>query len=356
MERSFTVTGLMSGSSLDGVDLVSCVFNREVPGWSFEIQASETVPYPADLKKRLNNACDFTGNEIIEMDRELGEYYGKQINSFHTRFNIIPDLIASHGHTLLHEPRKGITFQAGNGPIMANVTGVTVVNDFRSEDVAQGGEGAPMVPAGDRLLFGEYRACLNLGGFANISYEGKDRLRVAFDICPVNMALNWIAGLSGQEFDRDGVIASSGSVDNKLLHELNKLDYYRILPPKSLGREWFQNSFLPVMISGDLTPEDMMSTVAEHIADQIIPVLNSLGSGQVLVSGGGALNHSLMERLRVIPDIELVTPDLQIIHYKEALIFALLGLLKVLGEINCYSSVTGGRSDLSTGTINKVNH
>lgn len=356
MDRTYTVTGLMSGSSLDGVDLVSCIFTRNMPGWGFEIVASETLPYPAELKNRLINACDLDGNEIMDMDRELGIYYSNQINSFHSRFNIKPDLIASHGHTLLHEPRKGITVQAGNGPIMAKATGVTVVNDFRKEDVAQGGEGAPLVPAGDRLLFGQYRACLNLGGFANVSYEGKEPVRIAFDICPVNMALNRVAGLSGLEFDKDGAMAGSGSVDNRLLNDLNKLDYYSLLPPKSLGREWFLSSFLPVMLSYGLSPEDRMSTVSEHIARQIAIVLNKLDSGPLLVSGGGALNLSLMDRLRKIVDIELVIPDLQIIQFKEALIFAFLGLLRVLGEINCYSSVTGGKSDLSAGTINKVNH
>jgi len=355
MAKAYKVTGLMSGSSLDGVDLACCTFIRNRGEWSFDIIASETLPYPGELITRLHNASNRSMEDIRILDDELGQYYGELINQFHSRNNLLPDLIASHGHTILHEPGKGITVQAGNGRIMANVTGVSVVSDFRKEDVAQGGEGAPLVPVGDRLLFGEYDACLNLGGFANVSYEGEDRQRIAFDVGPANMALNWIAGLMHQDFDRDGAISRSGKVDRVLLKELNELDFYGLEPPKSLGREWFLVSFLPILKRAKLDPADLMATVSEHIAVQISGCLNKLSSGSVLVTGGGAMNLALVEKIEHLLDLQMVIPDQQIIEYKEALIFALLGLLRVLGEINTLSSVTGGKSDLSAGTVSMVN-
>jgi len=228
-----------------------------------------------------------------------------------------------------------------------------VVNDFRKEDDAQGGEGAPLVPVGDRLLFGNYDACLNLGGFANISYEDKVNQRIAYDVCPANMVLNWIAGLLGLDCDHNGSIARQGLVNTGLLNALNNLNYYSIHPPKSLGREWFLDSFLPEIDKENLPISDRMATLVEHIAIQISSAINSSGIDSVLATGGGALNQTLVERIQNHAEARIHIPDDLLVQFKEALVFALLGLLRMLGDINCLASVTGGKNDLSAGIIHK---
>ncbi len=345
----------MSGSSMDGVDLACCEFALQQDVWSYQIVVAETLPYPEELLRKLQLACTWTMEEIKALDRELGEFYAELLNEFHLRVEWIPDLIASHGHTILHEPEKGVTFQAGQGEIMAGNTGIAVVNDFRSEDVAQGGQGAPLVPVGDRLLFGNYDACLNLGGFANISYEDERGQRIAYDLCPANMALNWIAALEGMAFDKGGEMARQGSVNSQLLKELNQLEYYSCTPPKSLGREWFLEYMLPLLERKNLSTRDLMATTVEHVAIQITKSINSYGIKTILVTGGGALNHSLIERFNYHSSAHFEIPDMQLIQFKEALVFAFLGVLRIRGEINCLSSVTGGKKDLSSGTIHRSN-
>jgi anhydro-N-acetylmuramic acid kinase len=351
MENHYCVTGLMSGSSLDGVDLACCEFEFEELQWNHRILRAETVPYPESLAEKLNRAMDWNRRDLERLDRETGEYYASVLNHFHSSYKLNPDLISSHGHTILHEPAKGITLQVGNGRIMADLTGVPVVNDFRTEDVQAGGQGAPLVPVGDRLLFGEYGACLNLGGFANISYEGSSGKRLAFDIGPANLPLNWLAGLAGKPFDFQGEIARSGRVDESLLRDLNHLEYYKTPPPKSLGKEWFLGSFLPVLENSSATVHDLMATTVEHLAIQTGKGITRSGAHTVLITGGGAFNTTLVEKIRKHTIANLVLPDRLLIEFKEALIFALLGLLRIRREINCLASVTGGSRDLSAGTI-----
>lgn len=346
----------MSGSSMDGVDLAFCEFSKDHSKWVFEIIQAETLPYPADLHKKIEHASLWSLDGISELDRELGYYYALLLNEFHGRYGLIPDLIASHGHTILHEPQRGITVQAGHGGIISELTGITVVNDFRSADVAQGGQGAPLVPVGDRLLFEAYDACLNLGGFANISYDNEAGRRVAYDLCPANMALNWIAGLLGQKFDEGGTISKQGKPDEELLSSLNKLEYYSHEPPKSLGREWFLKHMLPLLEQEAFVPSDLMATMVEHIACQTASGINTIGIKTVLITGGGALNKTLVDRIRYHTSAQLEIPHNLLVNYKEALIFALLGLLRIRGEINCLASATGGKKDLSTGTIYTTNN
>ncbi len=354
MAEIFRVTGLMSGTSLDGVDLAFCEFSRKNGKWDFRILTAETIPYPLAVKKQLEDASDWDMKRIGQLDVYLGSYFGKLLNEFHKKHGCIPDLISSHGHTILHDPSKGITFQAGDGRTMAERTGISVVNDFRREDVAQGGQGAPLVPVGDRLLFADFGACLNLGGFANISFDNEEGKRRAFDIVPVNMALNRIAGLRGLDFDKNGRLARLGEVDPPLLDSLNALEYFKNDPPKSLGKEWFTQYHAPIIDQSPLDVNDKLATLTEHIAVQIAMVLNRSGVQSVLVTGGGTLNGTLMKRIRQRSKTSFVIPSPDLINYKEALVFALLGLLKTKGEINCLSSVTGGASDLSTGNIHRI--
>lgn len=354
MKEMYRVTGLMSGSSMDGVDLACCDLEWDGQQWGYNIIEAETIPYSDKLLWKLEQACNWSRRDIDELDLELGSRYAELLNEFHKKKNLLPDFIASHGHTILHDPKRGVTLQAGNGRIMAEKTGVTVINDFRSEDVAQGGQGAPLVPLGDRMLFNKYEGCLNLGGFANISCENSQGERIAYDLCPANMALNSVAALEGLDFDRDGEMARKGLVRSGLLETLNQLGYYASSAPKSLGREWFLDQFLPLMQQSGLSTIDLMSTVMEHIAQQISRGINDAGIRSLLITGGGALNQTLVERLKNYTNASLVIPEERLIHYKEALIFALLGLLRVRGEINCMASVTGGNKDISAGTIHII--
>jgi len=354
MEEKYRVTGLMSGSSMDGCDLACCDLIWNGSQWSYHILKADTLPYDPAWKSRLEEACQWSMGKIRALDLELGEYYASLLNEFHHRHGLSPDFIASHGHTILHEPGRGLTYQAGNGAIMAKRTGITVVNDFRSEDVAQGGQGAPLVPIGDRLFFSQYEGCLNLGGFANISCEGEEGKRLAYDLSTANMALNHVAGMKGLEYDEDGAMARRGACQPDLLEKLNQLDFYGQSPPKSLGREWFLEYMLPLMVESNLSSEDLMATVLEHIAIQVARGVNDANISTLLITGGGALNSALVEAIDKFTRAEISIPDRILIDYKEALVFALLGTLKIRGEINCLSSVTGGKSDLSAGTIHNV--
>ena len=317
----------MSGSSMDGTDLACCDLAWDGYRWSYRIVAAETIPYGPKLRSKLQEACRWKTEQIEALDRLLGLHYASLLNDFHARHGLVPDFIASHGHTILHDPGQGVTWQAGNGPVMAEATGIVVVNDFRSEDVAQGGEGAPLVPVGDRLLFGEYEGCLNLGGFANISYDNPKGIRMAYDLSPANMVLNHLASLKGLEFDRGGELARRGSFHSGLYELMNGLAYYHQAPPKSLGREWFMDQLLPLLHQSGLSPEDLMATAVEHIAFQVARGIEQAGISSLLVTGGGALNQSLMDRISHYTTASIDIPEEKLIHYKEALVFALLMLI-----------------------------
>jgi anhydro-N-acetylmuramic acid kinase len=351
MTDQYLVTGLMSGSSLDGVDLACCRFSYEHLRWQYRILAAETFPYPTSVRQQLENAIGWGDDRLMQLDLDMGNYFGEALNRFHRKYGLTPDLIASHGHTILHEPSRSITLQVGNGAVMAEKTGIRVVNDFRKADVQQGGQGAPLVPVGDRLLFSDYGACMNLGGFANLSYETDQGFRIAYDIGPCNLVLNWGASLLGKPYDPEGSIARSGQIKEQLFNTLNGLPYYSIQPPKSLGREWFLTQFLPHLVQARGEPGDLLATAVEHLALQMGAALNQSGAANVLVTGGGSFNHFLLERLEYHTGASLMVPDQLLIAFKEALIFALLGLLRTRGEINCLASVTGGKQDLSAGEI-----
>ena len=254
---------------------------------------------------------------------------------------------------MLHQPENGITFQAGDGQQIYNITNCTTVSDFRTQDVQLGGQGAPLVPIGDRILFSEYEACVNLGGFANISYEYRDN-RIAFDICPVNIVMNYYCKKIGLHYDDKGIIASKGSVHEGLLEDLNCLDYYSKKPPKSLGLEWVIRYVYPLLDDYKLDVEDVLRTFIEHISQQISIIIHPFNN--VLFSGGGAYNDFLIKRIQIHSNTQIIIPSDDIINYKEALIFALLGLQKLQGHVNCLSSVTGAQKNHSSGTIFTLNN
>jgi len=342
--------GIMSGTSLDGVDLACCEFEQTGEKWNFEIKAAETFAYSAEWKQRLARASGQTGIGLAFTNNLLGRHFGEMVWDFIKKHKFTPDFIASHGHTIFHRPADGLTLQIGSGAEIAAQTSLTTVCDFRTSDVALGGQGAPLVPVGDKLLFSEFQFCLNLGGFANISFDESGQ-RIAFDVCPLNTVLNALANQLDLDFDKDGEVAASGKVDEHLLKALNAIAFYFKKPPKSLGREWLETSFMPVLNNFNLDIPDKMRTLAEHFAIQIAAVAKDKPSGKMLITGGGAFNRFLIERICYHSAHQIIIPDPLIVNFKEALIFAFLGVLRLKGIPNCLSSVTGASHDNVGGAV-----
>ena len=345
------VLGIMSGTSLDGLDLALVDFDDDNPK-NYRFLATETYGYEPARIKSLRDAYKAPGRELARLDAEYGYFIGDRVNLFLEVTGVPrPDLIASHGQTIFHAPEQGYTLQIGSGAHIAARTGITTVCDFRRQDVALGGQGAPLVPIGDRMLFGDYDYCVNIGGFANISFDDEQGRRIAFDTGPANIVLNALARHTGKAYDADGQMARSGKINTDLLKKLNALPYYRDTKPKSLGWEFVESEILALINQTHLPLEDTMATYTEHIAMQIA---RHIRGGHVLVTGGGAYNKYLMERIRAHTSAEIVVPSPQLINYKEALIFALLGLLRIQGKPNVLASVTGAPRDHSSGVIFEV--
>jgi len=350
--KKYNVIGLMSGTSLDGLDIAFCEFTFVTSKWVFEIKQAETIRYSKAWQQRLTSIANGSAIELVKAHIEYGELLGKYTLAFITKHNIKAELVASHGHTVFHQPAKKITFQLGSGAALAGQCGLSVASDFRSLDVALGGQGAPLVPIGDRLLFHQYDYCLNLGGFANISSENKNQ-RIAYDICPVNIVLNELSRSIGKEFDRGGMLARKGTINIPMLEALNKLPYYKQAFPKSLGREWVEEIFMPVLKKNKSTVADKLCTVVEHVAIQVGKSMGT-GKGAVLITGGGAYNDFLMERIKANTKLKVVVPGKKLIEFKEAMIFAFLGVLRMRNEHNCLSSVTGASQNNTGGSIYHV--
>ena len=348
-KNKYHVIGVMSGTSLDGIDLAEIVFAYSNGKWNFTILAAETVPYSQFWKNELRAAIEYPKEKLERLDFKYTEKLSEEISKFIRKHNVQEiDAVCSHGHTILHQPERAFTYQIGNLPRLAKTLHQTVVCDFRTQDVALGGQGAPLVPIGDRLLFPEYDYCLNLGGFANCSFE-KNGERIAFDICPVNIVLNRYAEKLGMDFDENGHLAASGKLDTALLAELNALSFYSEKPPKSLGLEWVRKHIFPLLEASEISSEAILRTFTEHIATQLAKQFSKNAS--VLVTGGGAYNSFLIERLKTLSSVEVVVPAPEIVEYKEALIFGLLGVMKLREEVNCLASVTGAERDHASGKI-----
>jgi len=346
---SYHVIGVMSGTSLDGVDLAECWFEYHQGRWEYCLGACQTIPYPNNWQSRLMAAIDLSEVELKQLDIAYTAYLADTIATFVKEHQIGSlDAVCSHGHTVHHRPEKGYTLQIGNLPYLASLTGYTVICDFRVQDVALGGQGAPLVPVGDHYLFATYDYCLNLGGFANCSFD-KGLGRQAFDICPVNIVLNPIAQKLGLPYDDKGDLARSGRVDQALKRELDQLEYYFLPPPKSLGYEWVKQVFLPFVQRSGLSEVDTLATLTAHMAGLLAAVFDS--GSTVLATGGGAFNAFLIESVVDQKAIRFIRPDNKLVEFKEALIFAFLGILKLSGLPNCLASVTGASHDHSSGVI-----
>jgi anhydro-N-acetylmuramic acid kinase len=351
IQEKYNIIGVMSGTSLDGIDLAHLNFEIINGKWSFQILECETIGYSQKWIDQLKIAVGFSELELQKLNTEYTLLLGKIIFDFIDKYKIENiDAVCSHGHTILHQPQNGITLQIGNLPEIATLCKQKVVCNFRVQDVELGGQGAPLVPIGDRILFSDYDYCLNLGGFSNISFEENGK-RIAFDISPVNTVLNFYANQLGLDYDDKGRISKTGTLHSELLNDLNRLDFYQKKYPKSLGFEFVKETVLPLIESYPIAIEDKMNTFTEHIAIQIALALPNK-KNNLLITGGGAYNDFMIERIQFhSPETKIVIPETKIIEFKEALIFGLLGVLKLRNEINTLRSVTGAKTDHSSGMI-----
>jgi len=342
----FNVLGLMSGTSLDGLDMALCSFD-DLNFKNFNVIKTKTVEYPKNLVQKIKNSLNFSTIEFVEHHKRLGEFFAEQINTFFRDDKI--DFIASHGHTIVHFPDKNINFQVGDGATISSLTELPVICDFRSNDIALGGQGAPLVPAGEKYLFSEYDTFLNIGGFSNVSFWREKT--IAYDISPANYAFNFFANKLGEKFDKNGFFGKKGEIDAKLFENLSQLEYFSKKAPKSLADHWFFNVFLPEIEKFDIPIYDKMRTIYELIATEIGKNLDEFNTKKVFVTGGGTHNCFLINLLKDKTKAQIIVPNNQIIDYKEAIIFAFLGLLRWKNIPNCLSSVTGAKFDNIGGAI-----
>ncbi|WP_299225156.1 anhydro-N-acetylmuramic acid kinase [uncultured Psychroserpens sp.] len=348
IKSKYNIIGVMSGTSLDGIDLAYISFDFD-KSWKFSIHYTDTISYDNYWNEKLLKLVSLNQHELQRTDLAYTSYISKVINQFIYKYQIkVIDAICSHGHTALHQPDIGLTYQIGNLPKLAQLLKQQIVCDFRVQDVELGGQGAPLVPIGDRLLFSDYDYCINLGGFANVSFENNNE-RLAYDICPVNIVMNYYANQLGFDYDEDGNIAKSGHINFEVLDKLNALEFYKLDSPKSLGLEWVENYIFPILEVAKLSNEDSLRTFTEHIAIQVSSSIKP--NSKVLFTGGGVYNTFLTDRIKGLNSFDLIIPSDEIIQYKEALIFGLLGVLKLRNDINCLSSVTGASHDHSSGKI-----
>jgi len=360
----YKVIGLMSGSSLDGLDIAYVHLQVGAGKWEYEIVQTACIPYPAGWKKRLEAAPLLPALEYQLLHVEYGQYLGEQVNAFIAAYGLHyqVQLIASHGHTSFHLPHRKMTAQLGDGAALAAATGINTVSDLRAMDLALGGQGAPIVPIGEKLLLGDYPYFLNLGGIANISSHDPF---IAFDVCPANRVLNLLAAAEGREYDEGGRLAAEGQVNAALLEQLNALPYYRQASPKSLSNDFGTDTVYPMIRAAGLRTADALRTYVEHIAVQIgrameMPGVHAEAAGtgvagrRVLVTGGGAHNIFLTGRLQellALSGVELIVPEATLVDYKEALVMALIGVLRWREENNVLASVTGASRNSIGGAV-----
>ena len=353
--KIYRAIGLMSGSSLDGLDIAHCHFWQEEHKWQFEIMHVDCIAYDSSLAIQLRNADKTSGKELALLDIQLAEFWATHIQTFIQLHNLTDsiDFIASHGHTVFHEPNQGYSTQIGNANTLAAKTNLKVVADFRMADIAAGGQGAPLVPFGEKHLFAEYDVCINLGGIANITFN--DSNPIAYDVAVCNQVLNYLAQQVGKSYDRDGAIAAEGTVDEALLSTLNQVGFYNQQAPKSLSNQFVSKQILPILDASKLSTSSQLATYSVHIAQQLAKEIknhpNDITSINILLTGGGAYNQFIVRELAKALNTNIVLPNRAIIEYKEAAIMAFLGLMRTLDQPNCLASVTGAKQDVMGGII-----
>lgn len=356
-KNKIEIIGLMSGTSLDGLDIAHVTFNFKDDEVDFELINYQTVPYSSMVLSQLQIATSLSVPEILILDKQIGSFYANCVNNFIKHYKINKSnitAIASHGQTIFHQPQNGFTYQIGCGSTLALKTEIDVINNFRELDVVAGGQGAPLVPIGDFCLFNKHATSfLNIGGFVNVSFKKKHDI-IAYDICPGNLPLNEIVKSLGINYDNNGEIARIGKINFSILEQLQKLEYFHISPPKSLGVEWLEHNYHPLIKKINLI-EDKLRTIIEHIAIEISKTLNEEKIDSVFVTGGGVKNKFLIERIGHLFNGELIIPNEEIIDYKEAIIFGFLGACYLRNKTNTLKSVTGAVKDVCSGVFYKSN-
>lgn len=361
--KTYQVLGLMSGSSLDGLDIAFCEFNLESENISsWEILQAETLPFSEMWQSRLAHLPAQNALTYAQSHAYFGHYMGQLVNSFLEKHKIEPDFIASHGHTIFHFPDKRMTAQIGDGAALAATTGYTVISDFRTQDIAIDGEGTPLAPAADKYLFEGYDFYLNIGGIANISCEANGKM-IAFDIGGANQIFNRLANLVNLEYDEDGKLAASGKIENELLQQINSIDYFSQKYPKSLDNQWVGHHMIKPFLAFPASIENRLRTGCEQLAEQtvlsVLQIIEKEGlnkeSYRMLATGGGVFNLFLIQRMQELfsekINLEIVIPKKEIVQFKEAALMALLGVLRMENIPNCLASVTGAKRDTIGGAI-----
>jgi len=358
---NYHVIGLMSGSSLDGLDIAYCQFRFDEGNWGFKILKTDVVPFPDEWIQKIKGLPVATAKTLWETHSNLGNYFGECVSEFIEKKSLHSkvDFVASHGHTIFHFPEKKFTTQIGDGAAIAARVNLLVVCDFRSADIANGGQGTPIVPIGDKFLFADYRFCLNIGGIANISCKTETGI-VAFDICAANQILNSLANSLGKEYDDEGKIAGSGNINEELLQRLNGLQYCSLPYPKSLDNSFSREAVLPLLEEFQISTEDKMRTFVEHIAVQVAKhillisekeKINFSTDEKMLVTGGGAFNKFLIERIKAQTKVLVEVPNDELVKYKEAVVIAFMGVLRMRNEVNVLRTVTGASKDTIGGAV-----
>lgn len=352
----YRVIGLMSGSSLDGLDIAYVHLHETAGKWTYEIIRADCYPYSAEWIEKLTQATSMNARDYLLLHTSYGQYIGQLVNRFiaDNGLQYQVQLIASHGHTTFHLPAQKTTGQLGDGAAIAAVTGINTVTDLRAMDIALGGQGAPIVPIGEKILLGDYDFFLNLGGIANISLNDPVRY-TAFDIAPANRVLNMLAAKEGKDYDAGGQMAATGKVNDELLSKLNALPYYADPYPKSLANDFGTDVVYPIVDAAGLSTADALRTYVEHIVVQINNAVQSLLPAKtglkLLATGGGAFNDFMVQRLRDILPVEVVIPNEDLVKYKEALVMALIGVLRWREESNVLASVTGAARNSIGGAV-----
>jgi anhydro-N-acetylmuramic acid kinase len=350
------IIGLMSGTSLDGLDIAHVIFNFKDEIIDFELLNYQTISFESSLLTKLQNATTFSVPQILMLDKELGSFYAEKVNEFIENFKIDKsqiNAIASHGQTIFHQPQNGFTYQIGCGSTLAFKTGIDVINDFRTLDVIAGGQGAPLVPIGDFYLFhSKAQAFLNIGGFTNISFKKNNEI-IAFDICAGNLPMNEAVKSIGLSYDKEGEIARKGTINFRIIEELQELPYFKQSPPKSLGTEWLESEFNTIISKIDKL-EDKLRTLVEFTTIEILRVLDSEKIKSVYITGGGAKNTFLIERIKFFFKGEVLVPSEEIIDFKEAIVFAFLGARYLRNETTTVKSVTGAETEVCSGIFHKA--
>lgn len=347
-QSALNIIGLMSGSSMDGLDAALCQFKFSNQTIHYKILQTKTFSYSPPIIHILQNIRNTSALSFFEQDVLYSQWIGKKLNQWISNNRLKANAIAFHGHTVFHYPEKGFSVQLGNAHQLAAITHLPVIHNFRNLDIALGGQGAPLVPIGDKLLFPHYDACLNIGGIANVFIQ---KSQVSYDICIANIALNFFAQKLNKSYDSNGNLARKGKLNNTLLNSLNNLPYFFQKPPKSLNREYFEEHYLPLFQKHKLSNEDYLSTLTEHIALKISQAINLSNIQTVLITGGGALNKYLIERIKLHSNKKIIVPDKTLIKFKEALVFALLGYLRMYENPNTIPSATGASQSASCGEV-----